>query len=84
MTEQRSVDLSALLRAVCVARSDVEHARQAKASPGSSRAATEQRELLTALERYAAALSVHGSPMPYRMRNEMAMYRAMFGTQPRP
>lgn len=84
MPDPRSVDLSVLLRAVCVARSEVNEARHAKASPGSSRTATEQRMLLTALERYAAALTSRGSPMPYRMRDEMAMYRAMFGSPRQP
>lgn len=78
MTDRKSWNLSALLRAVCTARSDVEDARHATASPRSSQAAAEQRELLAALEQYAAALAHHGRPMPYRMRDEMAMYRAMF------
>jgi hypothetical protein len=37
----------------------------------------EQRRLLAALEGYANALTRHGLPMPYRMRSELAMYRAM-------
>lgn len=80
MTDQVSWDLSALLEAVCTARSEVEDARRAKSSPGSSAVAAEQRLLLAALERYAAALAHHGRPLPYRMRDEVAMYRAMFGT----
>jgi hypothetical protein len=81
MTDQRSWDLSALLRAVCAARSEVEGARRAKAKPGSSSVAVEQRLLLAALEQYAAALTHHGRPLPYRMRDEVAMYRAMFSTR---
>lgn len=81
MTDQKSKDLSALLRAVCAARLEVQDARRAKASPGSSTVAAEQRLLLAALEQYAAALTHHGTPMPYRMRDEVAMYRAMFSTR---
>ncbi len=80
MTDQKFGDLSALLRAVCAARSEVEDARRAKWSPGVSAVAAEQRLLLAALEQYAAALAHLGRPMPYRMRDEMAMYRAMFST----
>jgi hypothetical protein len=39
---------------------------------------SEQRELLAALAAYAAALTRLGHPVPYRMRSELAMYRAMF------
>jgi len=81
MTDQKSRDLSELLLAVCAARSDVADARRARWLPGSSAVATEQRLLLAALERYAAALTQHGTPMPYRMRDEVAMYRAMFSTR---
>ena len=47
---------------------------------GSSRAMaqSEQRELLAALAAYAVALTRIGHPVPYRMRSELAMYRAMF------
>ncbi|HEY6934399.1 MAG TPA: hypothetical protein VI452_13460 [Marmoricola sp.] len=82
MTNQNSRDLSALLQAVCAARLEVEDARSAKGSPGSSAVAAEKRLLLAALERYAAALTHHGRPLPYRMRDEVAMYRAMFSPRP--
>lgn len=81
MTDQTSSNLTLLLQAVSAARSEVEGARRLRASPGSSTVAAEQRVLLDALEQYAAALSSHGSPMPYRMRDELAMYRAMFSTR---
>jgi hypothetical protein len=81
MTDQESGDLSMLLRAVCAARSEVEEARHATWSSGPSRVAAEQRLLWAALERYAAALAHHGRPLPYRMRDEVAMYRAMFSTR---
>lgn len=84
MTDQKSWDLSALLRAVRAARSELEDARRAKASPGSSTVAAEQRLLLAALEQYAAGLTHHGRPMPYRMRDEMTIYRAMFSVRRRP
>jgi hypothetical protein len=83
MASQKSGDLSVLLRAVRTARSDVEDARHARPTPGSNLAAAEQRLLLSALERYVAALTSHGNPVPYRLRDEMAMYRAMFGRGPR-
>jgi hypothetical protein len=78
MTDQKSRDLSALLQAICAARSEVEDARRAQASPGSATVAAEQRLLLAALEQYADALAHLGRPLPYRMRDEVAMYRAMF------
>ncbi|QBX56752.1 hypothetical protein EXE58_15660 [Nocardioides seonyuensis] len=81
MTDQTSTNLSVLLRAVSAARSEVEDARRLRAAPGSAPVAAEQRVLLEALEQYAAALSRQGSPMPYRMRDELAMYRAMFSTR---
>jgi hypothetical protein len=78
MTDQNPKDLAGLLQAVCVARSDVENARRLKWSPGPSTVAIEQRLLWGALERYAAALTQQGRPLPYRMRDEVAIYRAMF------
>lgn len=83
MTDQTSRELAGLLQAVCVARSEVENARRLKSSPGASTVAVEQRLLWGALERYAAALTLQGRPLPYRMRDEVAMYRAMFRTGPR-
>ncbi len=44
---------------------------------------SEQRQLLAALEAYAVALTRHGHPMPYRMRSDLSMYRAMFDTKRR-
>jgi hypothetical protein len=80
MTDEAAWDLSALSRAVRLARTDVETARRATRTPGLAPGAAEQRVLLAALERYAAALAHHGRPMPYRLRDEMAMYRTMFDT----
>jgi hypothetical protein len=80
MTDQTSRELAGLLQAVYVARSSVENARRLKWSPGPSTVAVEQRLLWGALERYAAALAHQGSPLPYRMRDEVAIYRAMFSS----
>ena len=37
-----------------------------------------QRRLLAALETFTEALAHQGSPVPYRLHGELAMYRAMF------
>ena len=71
-------DLRALLRAVAEARDEAEDARRRRHSPGAPAAAGKQQELLAALESYAAELSRRGLPLPYRLRNEVAMYRLMF------
>lgn len=36
-----------------------------------------QRELLVALEEYVAALSARGRPVPYRLRDELHLYRTL-------
>ena len=77
----QSHDLQASLGAVKRARSALDLARTAGTVRG---AATEQRAMLAALEGYAVALTRHGHPMPYRMRSELAMYRAMFRPVQRP
>ena len=78
MTIKHPHDMPALLRAVVSARSEVHDARSAKSAPGMQSGVTERQALLTALEAYAAALLLRGSPVPYRLHNELAMYRAMF------
>jgi hypothetical protein len=78
VTIMQARDLSALLREVLRARSEVHGARGAKSTPAMRSGVTEQQALLTALETYAAALLLRGSPVPYRLHNELAMYRAMF------
>ena len=71
----QSFELEFLLRAVTRARAALDLTR----TEGSrALAESEQRELLAALAAYAAALTRLGHPMPYRMRSELAMYRAMF------
>lgn len=64
------------------ARSTLESARTQRSLPGV--ASLEQRGLLKALEEYAVALTSQGHPMPYRMRNELVMYRTMFDSARRP
>lgn len=81
MTWQQTEELSMLLRAVCAARTRVDEVRRAKMANGGPAVTLEQRALLLALEEYADALSLRGSPLPYRMRNDVTMYRAMFGSR---
>ena len=76
MSHEQSQDLMVSLRAVNRARSTLELARTQRSLRGV--ATSEHRLLLAALEGYAVALTSHGHPMPYRMRSELAMYRAMF------
>jgi hypothetical protein len=38
-----------------------------------------RRALLTALEEYAAGLAAAGRPMPFRMRDELAIHRQLAG-----
>ena len=66
--------LSSLLEDVLVARRVLEGARHDK------RLAEQQvlrRELLEALEAYAAALAEVGAPLPPRLRSEIDLYRGL-------
>ena len=76
MSHGQSFELEVLLRAVTRARAALELTR----SQGTSRemAQSDQRELHAALAAYAVALTRLGHPVPYRMRNELAIYRALF------
>jgi hypothetical protein len=76
MSHGRSHDLMVSLRAVDRARAMLDLARTQSALPQG--VTSEQQRLLAALEGYAVALTTHGHPMPYRMRSELVMYRAMF------
>lgn len=71
-------DLAALWRAVAAARREVNDARRRQSAPGILGPAVKQQELLLALEDYAAELSRRGQPRPYRLHNELMMYRLMF------
>jgi len=70
----RKYDLQVLSRAVSSARRAVEMARHRQRSPGAPDA---QQELLSALEGYSAELTRRGQPIPYRLRDELAMYRLL-------
>jgi hypothetical protein len=83
MTEDEPYELSALLRAVRLARTEVDLARHGKPPRGVASAVVEQRELLVALEEYEEALISHGNPTPYRMRDELALYRGIFSVRHR-
>ena len=77
MSHGESHDLTESLRAVITARSVLDQAR----TQGSRTEVTlEQRRLLAALEGHAVNLASHGHPMPYRMRSELVMYRAIYNT----
>lgn len=76
MSHGQSHDLMLSLRAVNEARSTLDLARTQTRGV----ATPEQRGLLKALENCAEELIGHGHPMPYRMRSELAMYRAMFSS----
>ena len=82
MSHGQSHDLAVSLRAVDRARSTLDLARPQR-SLREGATSQQQRRLLVALEGYAVALASHGHPMPYRMRSELAMYRAMFNSMRR-
>ncbi|WP_299931461.1 hypothetical protein [uncultured Nocardioides sp.] len=68
--------LSSLLQDVLTARRVLERARHDK------RLAEQQqlrKELLDALEAYAAALALAGAPLPPRLRAEIDLYRGLGG-----
>ncbi len=68
--------LTTLYELVQLARSDVEAAR-ARPSSRHASAVTAQRELLAALEHYVTALMAAGRPVPYRLRDELHLYRRL-------
>jgi hypothetical protein len=70
--------LTELLRAVIDARREVDDTRRRQARAGSPVALEKQQELLSALEDYSTELARRGQPLPYRLRDEVAMYRSMF------
>lgn len=66
--------LAVLLGEVSLARDRLGTARQG------ARAADQlqlRRDLLQALEAYASALSQRGAPLPYRLRDEIELYRGL-------
>lgn len=70
--------LSALRESVTEARQRVDQARGARSTPTAPSGAGEQRDLWHALELYAGALEHLGVPVPYRMRDELSLYRSLF------
>jgi hypothetical protein len=71
--------LVALQQRVNEARADVQQGRSLPPAP--QRAVEQQRryeQLAGALEAYADAASNAGVPLPYRYRDEMRLYRAMY------
>ena len=81
MSQGQADDLMVSLRAVNRARSILDLARSGRSWRGG--VTLEQWRLMVALESYAAALASQGLPMPYRQRNELAMYRIMFSARRR-
>ena len=65
-----------LLEAITTARARLDATR---AAPGGHRSARgdAQRDMLAALERYASALNEAGRPLPYRLRDELRLYRGL-------
>jgi hypothetical protein len=67
-------DLNVLLGDVAVARDRLGTARQG------ARAADQlqlRQDLLQALEAYASALADRGAPLPYKLRDEIELYRGL-------
>jgi hypothetical protein len=66
-------ELSALLRAVNRARSEMASERRLISGAALNLAA--RRSFLDALEQYASALASAGRPLPYQLRDELQLYR---------
>jgi len=69
-------DLRVLLAAITDARSALETARTTASGRHTSSAGA-QRNLLAALEQYADALDKCGRPVPYKLRDELHLYRRL-------
>src|SRR5262245_58915351 len=69
-------DLPRLLRQVAAARNHLTEVRHTARS-GDSRTVEARNGLLAALEAYADALASTGRPVPYRLRDELNMYRRL-------
>lgn len=73
--QRRVSELPSLLNDVIAARTQLTRER------GSGDASYLPRlALLTALEDYAAALTSTGRPLPYRLRDELVLYRRLIGS----
>jgi len=67
-------DLPALLATVVTARGRLEDGRHIRSAPYPEAVAARS-DLLAALEAYVGALALTGRPMPYRLRDELFLYR---------
>jgi len=67
-------DLPALLATVVAARLRLEDGRHVRSAPYPEAVAA-RTDLLAALEAYVGALALTGRPMPYRLRDELFLYR---------
>lgn len=84
MTAPSTPDLPALARAVRDGRAAVAVARARAPRSGIAAPAGEQMTLLIAMETYVSALASLGLPVPYRLHNDLDLYRAIFGIRGRP
>src|SRR5262245_51717684 len=73
--------LPGLLRQLMEARARLAHEREAK-SPFPLRTLKARSDLLTALETYAAALTSTGRPVPYKLRDQLNLYRRLSASYP--
>jgi hypothetical protein len=70
-------ELTPLFHTLVAARAAVEGTRRTTTGSQATVATNARRDLLDALEAYAAALGRRGQPVPYRVRDELALYRSM-------
>ena len=76
--QTRRAEFETLIDALRLAHSQVDALRRVAGSQHVAAAAA-QRELLGALEKYVEAIGRAGRPVPYRLRDELAMHRALAG-----
>ena len=74
----RAFELSVLLEQVDEARTRLRHEAGSPHAPY-PQAASARAALLVALEAYAGALAAMGWPLPYRLRDELFLYRRITG-----
>ena len=76
-------NLQVVLAAITDARAEVADARRGRGSPKAPAVREAQQRLMVALESYSATLGERGQPLSYRLRDELAMYQAMFRVRSR-
>lgn len=79
LSHDRACELPVLLRKVNVARKRLSQERSAT-SAFYPQAVQARLALLVALEAYEAALTATGWPVPYRLRDELSLYRLLGGS----